>query len=252
MKILFLVSPRDGGRWVIREYKDGGYDIPHNPNLMPTMISHVMRHFPQYEIKIVDSHLLDLNYNDIKLSVDEINPDLIISFLGVYTVPNDRFCFELSYPTIVVLPEAIDPIELNEVYDIKASYFTKLEIENTVVDGLKEFEIFRDIINTPGFLIRKDHNFIDTGDRPLNDISLLPFPAYDFINVNKYLELQKQMAGTTWVYLYTMRGCPYNCTFCASDKVKMKVRYRTSDQVLEEINYFNYNYGYNTFYFHDG
>lgn len=71
--------------------------------------------------------------------------------------------------------------------------------------------------------------------RPLiDDLDSLPFPLYEQLPIDRYgLPYMGKSVGIT-----TSRGCPYNCTFCASSVIHgHKCRFRSIGCVLEEISY---------------
>lgn len=83
----------------------------------------------------------------------------------------------------------------------------------------------------------------------LDDMPILPYHKLD---ISFYLQPHQFL--TRWVYLsglhiFTARGCPYNCTFCAN-RLK-KVRYRSVDSVIKEITFLKKTYGIDGFYIHD-
>lgn len=65
----------------------------------------------------------------------------------------------------------------------------------------------------------------------LDDINLLPFPDFDLIN-NNYFSLTVQKPFATMI---TSRGCCYNCSFCSQIYNGNKIRYRTPENVADEI-----------------
>ncbi len=68
------------------------------------------------------------------------------------------------------------------------------------------------------------HGVFSAAERP--DVTSSPIPRYDLLRVEDYLSLGVQ----------TSRGCPFDCEFC--DIVNLygrKVRYKTPDQVVEEL-----------------
>lgn len=80
-------------------------------------------------------------------------------------------------------------------------------------------------------------------------------PARHLLEMDSYCEANPHvmhgiyMSATT---IFTSRGCPFNCTFCAG-KVALgqKVRYQSNDLVMEEILHLYDNYGIEGLYFAD-
>jgi anaerobic magnesium-protoporphyrin IX monomethyl ester cyclase len=75
---------------------------------------------------------------------------------------------------------------------------------------------------------------------PLENLDTIPFPARDLVNIKK----------SDWVYMSTSRGCPYKCVYCAPQKFWGKPRYRSSSDVVAEIQYLT-NEGYKRICFGD-
>jgi len=67
----------------------------------------------------------------------------------------------------------------------------------------------------------------------------LPFPAFDL-----YPHLQ-------FATIMTSRGCPLRCTFCASNIVSGKYRWRSIDGVIAELDWLHRGLGVNEFAFYD-
>jgi anaerobic magnesium-protoporphyrin IX monomethyl ester cyclase len=65
---------------------------------------------------------------------------------------------------------------------------------------------------------------ISVGDRlPIKPLDSLPFPARDLLVIKPY------------TYMFTSRGCPYRCTFCASSRFWDSVRFFSATYVVDEI-----------------
>jgi len=104
-----------------------------------------------------------------------------------------------------------------------------------------------------GICFLKDGALTRNEPRPLSeDLKHLPIPAYDKIDMDFYLRPRK--AGIRYlvmscVHIFTGFGCPFSCTFCASASLykalgsQKVVRYKTIDQVLQEIRYLKEHYG---------
>jgi radical SAM superfamily enzyme YgiQ (UPF0313 family) len=82
----------------------------------------------------------------------------------------------------------------------------------------------------------------------IENLDSIPFPDRDLLEIKKYLmdfNAQSLMTG---------RGCPFNCLFCQPLGKKlfgMKIRRRTPENVIEEMNYLNKKYGTKEFYLQD-
>lgn len=76
------------------------------------------------------------------------------------------------------------------------------------------------------------------------DLDSLPFPDWDLLEMKKYNSHQIQ--------IHTSRGCPYDCIYCSSRHVwGRKVRFRSPEKVLDEMDELHCRYGYKTFFFTD-
>jgi radical SAM superfamily enzyme YgiQ (UPF0313 family) len=65
----------------------------------------------------------------------------------------------------------------------------------------------------------------------LADINRIPYPAFRFLGSQAFLPL------------LTSRGCPFHCTYCASNLLNPRFRERTASGILEEIRYMVDRYG---------
>jgi len=115
-------------------------------------------------------------------------------------------------------------------------------IENMGISGEKE-EHFK---NLDGISYRLNGKIIHNPLREfIKNLDSLPFPARELL-INKNLYDSEDMG-----LIMTSRGCPYNCAFCATSIWKREVRYRSIDNVIEEIKLVIDNYGTRQFTFKD-
>lgn len=89
----------------------------------------------------------------------------------------------------------------------------------------------------------------------IDDLDSIPFPARHSLDFRPYLVPPGMIRGyvkgrvTT---IFTSRGCPYPCTYCASSNVQgKKVRRRSADNVIEELELLVRDYNINGFYICD-
>lgn len=92
----------------------------------------------------------------------------------------------------------------------------------------------------------------------LLDINTIPIPAREFLDKDKYFRPGRAFAaGETYAQgnsstMITSRGCPHNCSFCASPTIHHhKVRYRSVYSVLEELRELQEKYGVTEIRFQD-
>lgn len=79
----------------------------------------------------------------------------------------------------------------------------------------------------------------------IEDLDSIPFPARDLL-LNKGSYNSEDMG-----LLMTSRGCPYNCSYCATSVWGRKIRYRSIDNVINEIKLVIDKYGTRQFTFKD-
>ena len=102
------------------------------------------------------------------------------------------------------------------------------------------------------------NNFKNVTPYRTPDINELPFPDRDLINLSKYKRLLMHEAErgedteeTRAIHITTMRGCPFNCAFCDRNSVGRSVRFRSVNNVMEEVDMIRDKYGINAFVIYD-
>lgn len=80
----------------------------------------------------------------------------------------------------------------------------------------------------------------------VKDLSSLPFPDWKQIDPRIYQKAPHGGVVKSFPVapILTTRGCPYECTFCASPELwKRSIRYRKPEEVVKEIKYLVNNFG---------
>ena len=80
----------------------------------------------------------------------------------------------------------------------------------------------------------------------------MPIHPYHKLDMNFYLQPQQFLLRSIYlsgVHIFTARGCPYGCTFCANSR--KKVKFRPLDSVIEELKFLKETYRIDGFYIHD-
>lgn len=106
-----------------------------------------------------------------------------------------------------------------------------------------------------GLTYRKpDGSIHSNSDMPLiENLDALPFPARDLIDMNYYTRPSRFISRNLSLratHVFTARGCPYNCHYCAGPLLgQRKVRYHSPHRVVSEIEELISRYSIEAIYF---
>lgn len=99
-----------------------------------------------------------------------------------------------------------------------------------------------------------DGSILSNPDRPLIEpLDTLPFPARDILDMNYYTRpsrfISRNLSLRT-THVFTARGCPYNCYYCAGPLTGRRVvRYHSAQRVVSEIDDLINKYSVEAIYF---
>jgi radical SAM superfamily enzyme YgiQ (UPF0313 family) len=110
-----------------------------------------------------------------------------------------------------IIPSLVSPQHLQQVMDV-----------DLYLDGYGESKIL-DIVEMEGARVYQKPDF--------SDINTIPYPAVEFLGNQRALPL------------ITARGCPFSCTYCASNILNKKFLERSSESILDEIFFMHDTYG---------
>jgi anaerobic magnesium-protoporphyrin IX monomethyl ester cyclase len=86
----------------------------------------------------------------------------------------------------------------------------------------------------------------------VEDLDSIPFPSRHMLPFDSVFNHKLVTPGVPATTLITSRGCPYDCSFCASKKMwGQTVRFRSPHNVIDELNHIISSYGVKEFRFHD-
>lgn len=134
------------------------------------------------------------------------------------------------------------------------------EGEETMVELASALCQGHDLKKVNGLIYRSaTEGFVSTEPRgPILDLDLLPFPDYEALEFDKWLEIkwgtQPSIGGLYYdvdeecrlCEIITSRSCPFSCTFCYHP-LGTRYRQRSLDNVFEEINFLVNRYRINLF-----
>jgi anaerobic magnesium-protoporphyrin IX monomethyl ester cyclase len=137
---------------------------------------------------------------------------------------------------------SVHPKEILDITNVNA--IIRNEPELTVMDVCSG----KPLHTINGISFYQDDRFIHRPDQTAIDLTTLPVPAYDLIDISKY---QYEVLGTRFAVLEASRGCPFDCMFCVKSMYGNGYRSKTVDQFIAEIDYIIDVAGARTAYFID-
>ncbi len=193
------------------------------------------------DIRICDASFLDIAEKDVIQYITAFKPDIV--GMSIYT-PTVGFCRNIALETKRLLPESLIvfggphatalPFENLDVADICVLG----EGEITFGEVVKSFIEKSSYTKINGVSLKKDKQCLLTPARELiEDLDILPFPARDLYSRNIYQHIYPyQLGNPFYSAVVTSRGCAFDCNFCSNNLMwKRQVRYRSLDNIFEEI-----------------
>ncbi len=155
-------------------------------------------------------------------------PELILVTSGMtYWYPGVQFTIELLRKKWKKVP-----IILGGIYATLLPEHAKNNSDaDFIVSGIGENKILEVIEEITGEKVKVKPYF--------DSLDSLPFPLFEVLRDKKYLPV------------FTSRGCPYRCTFCASYILNEFFSQRKPEKVVEEINFFYRKFKTTHFAFYD-
>lgn len=248
MKVLFVNPPQTASK-----YKFMGVIAP------PLGIAYMAGVLQEnnIDVEILDASAEDMDFKDVEKELLKRKPDLVA--LTALTPTIGR-----ALETAQVVKETLpDSIVVMGGYHPTFNFIETLEDENVdiVIRGEGEYimlNLVQTLENQSSLhdvkgIVFEDKNskeIVVNPEAPLiQDLDELPFPALNLLPMKKYRLLDMDTHMTTMI---TTRGCPMQCSFCSSAAMHgKKIRERSVENIVDEIEYLKTNYDIDTIAFMD-
>ena len=205
-----------------------------------------------HEAQIIDGEIEQLTNLDIVERVKEFSPDLI-GITGTTPI------FHLVQRLAITIKDHMNvPIMVGghhvtlfkeKVFEDCFDYFFISEAETAFAEFLEKFDSKQDFVDIPGLLFRKNGETVFTGKPELTkDLDAIPFPARHLLK-NELYQLGTLHGTKKYTSIMTTRGCPFQCIYCSNIVYGRKVRRRSIENVMEEIEHVVNTLGIRHFYF---
>jgi anaerobic magnesium-protoporphyrin IX monomethyl ester cyclase len=103
------------------------------------------------------------------------------------------------------------------------------ELARAVTDG-------RDPAAVAGITVQRGDQLVRGAHRAfLRDLDELPLPAWDLIDMDRYLGEWKRRTGERRAAVLTSRGCPFDCSWCSKPTFGRTFRQQSPARVVQEL-----------------
>ncbi len=190
------------------------------------------------------------------LDFEEIDPVSIENMARVILRENPKFvCFTTltpRYPTVIKTAAEIKKISPETVVVVGGPHVTGVpghclfegidygitgEGEVALLSLLNALNGSAVLDNLPNLVYRKDSVVKVNPCGPfIDNLDSVPMPAWGAMNLDSYVD--PVYYGGPHLPMLTTRGCPHDCSFCASAVTwKRKVRFKSVHRVMDELHY---------------
>lgn len=209
------------------------------------------------EVKVIDGVRENLDREKIIETILRENPDVVgLTCLTAFYNEVVSISNALKEKNIKCVIGGVHPTFLpyKTLMDSNADYIVCGEGEIALLKLVKNNFINN---NIPGVYSKdnlfNEHQTISRAEI-VENLDDLPFPDWGQLNPNLYPRAPHGAIIKDFPVgiIMTTRGCPYECAFCASPKFYNKrIRFRTPENVIQEIKYLINNFGIKEIHFED-
>ena len=202
------------------------------------------------DCRILDAHALQLRMSDVQQYIREYRPDMT----GITFTTENRFIgFDTIKAAKAALPETLTVAGGPHVSAAAKDTLSHIPELDVIVRGEGEQSLLKlvqssgDLEHIPGISYRADDQVIANppGDF-IHDLDSLPFPARHLMPMDRYRYVADVpgVGKLKALNIMASRGCPFNCSFCASPGMwGRRYRARSPENVLAEVDELVNKYG---------
>jgi len=200
----------------------------------------------KHRVRLLDLAFHSKHYDRFVLSnLKDFKPGAVIFSVNSYHFHNTLKIASLirtHYPDLLLVYTGVHPT-LKPEETIHNGFVDAIcigEGEDTLVEYMQKVEAAQEPEGIAGLWYKNRHGAIVRNPlRPFReDIDTLPFPNWDYSEMDKYFKLCEPFKGA--IKISSSRGCPYECSYCVSPAIKKAVpgtfyRLRSPENIIEEI-----------------
>lgn len=199
-----------------------------------------------HEIRLVDAPAWKWDRKKVEEDAEKFNPDLIVVDSNFSSLRNDcdvaKLLKDVTGAVSVLVGPPVSQFTERVLTDGGADIAARLEYDFTVRDIAEAVEGGKSFENISGISYKENGKVIHNPDREFitsEELDGIPFVSKVY---KEHLNIKDYFLGHTlypMVQVFTGRGCPNQCTFCAWPVTLMgrKHRARSVENVVDEFEY---------------
>lgn len=209
-----------------------------------------------FDVIIVDGLRDNLDFKSMVKKILAEKPDVVgITCLTAFYIEVVKLSKTLKKHDLKVIIGGVHPsfLPFQTLKDSKADFVVCGEGEIALLKLLKAKINTKNIPGVYSLNNIKSKTFVTKAVAEAN-LNKLPFPDWEQIDPRTYPQAPHGAIAKNFPIgiIMTTRGCPYMCSFCASQKFyDRKIRFRSIDNVIAEIRYLVKNFGIKEVHFED-
>src|SRR3989338_3048292 len=206
------------------------------------------------DVQIIDARRMRLSDGALKDKIKKFEPD-IVGITGLHFEGNGahaaaRITKSLEKKYIVVLGGPYASADYKMALEDKSfDYAVVGEGEESFYELIKCLSEGGNLDGLKGVAYRHNGSYqYQPRLEYIEDLDSIPHPAWDLIKLDNYFDSRRLSIGNPLqveiraVPIFTSRGCPFGCYYCHNLFGK-SVRFRSADNVLQELEYLVSKYG---------
>ncbi len=257
-KILVINPPRVGGWPVVREerFEHKDFEVIYPPLTLLYCAAQIRKHLSEkVEVHFIDAMGYNLSIEEIKRRFDKIDPDIVVTRFAFDTYKEDNDLLK----NIKNWKKSVITLTRNkivgDVKDLLEKYLREFPQIDYFITSEQDTVIHKVIAclisgkEPPSCAYKKGGKIVFTKKAlEVNNLDELAFPAYDLLPPPPW-PYKSSLFDKDFTLVLSSRGCPNQCTFCAYRN--MKWRYRSPENVVEELKMLQDQYGIRNFVYFD-
>jgi radical SAM superfamily enzyme YgiQ (UPF0313 family) len=205
-----------------------------------------------HQIKVIDCDIDELDLNKINDIIDKEKPDIVGLTATTPIFSNTREIInqiKKKFSNIKIFLGGYHftalPIQSMKSCPVDYGFYgesevTAVELANYIGEcQSKDKELSLEKLKTiKGLLFKYKNKIVINKKRPLiKNLDRIPYPKREFLRYKKYIWSVPGKGLVPITSITTQRGCPFQCIFCGVQTIFPGVRFRSIENMMEELDY---------------